>query len=128
MAKISRRQIASYVASALLEGKSEVVQQLAAYLVAERRTSEADMLVRDIEKSLEEHGTVVAHLESAHELDVSQRQAVESLLKNHFDASQVFVDTTIDKDLLGGVVVSTASNQLDASLRRNINRLKAIKL
>ena len=128
MAKISRRQIASYVASALLEGKSEVVQQLAAYLVAERRTSEAEMLVRDIEKSLEEHGTVVAHLESAHELDVSQRQAVESLLKNHFDASQVFVDTTIDKDLLGGVVVSTASNQLDASLRRNINRLKAIKL
>ena len=128
MAKISRRQIASYVASALLEGKSEVVQQLAAYLVAERRTSEADMLVRDIEKSLEEHGTVVAHLESAHELDVSQRQAVESLLENHFDASQVFVDTAIDKDLLGGVVVSTASNQLDASLRRNINRLKAIKL
>ena len=128
MAKISRRQIASYVASALLDGKSEVVQQLAAYLVAERRTNEADMLVRDIEKSLEEHGTVVAHLESAHELDVSQRQAVESLLKNHFDARQVIADTAVDKDLLGGVVVSTASNQLDASLRRNINRLKAIKL
>ena len=128
MAKISRRQLSSYVAEALVNGDNTVIDQVAAYLVDNRRVKEADLLVRDIEKSLESRGTVVAHITSAHVLDESQKKEIESLLKGKYGANHVDSSLEIDADLLGGVVIRTASDELDGSLRRNINRLKAIKV
>lgn len=128
MMRISRRQLSQYVAESLINGKSEVVEQVAAYLLMNGRTKEADLLVRDVEKALESRGVVVAHVRSAHQLDESQRNEIESLLKNKFNAKSVSTKDMVDEDLLGGVVVRTASDEFDGSLRRNINRLKSMKV
>lgn len=126
MTHISRRQLASYVADSLVAGKTEVIDQLSAYLVSERRVKEVDSLVRDIEKALESRGTLVAHVSSSHGLDPVQQEKIESLLKERYNAKHVVIDNRTEKYLLGGVVIRTASDELDSSLRRNINRLKAI--
>lgn len=128
MAQISRRQLASFVAGSLAIGKTEVIDQLAAYLVSERRVKEIDSLVRDIEKALASRGTVVAHVSSVRSLDSAQQSEIETLLKKRYNAKHVAIDIQTDDDLLGGVVIRTASDELDSSLRRNINRLKAIKV
>lgn len=128
MTQISRRQLASYVAESLVAGKTEVIDQLAAYLVSEQRVKETDSLVRDIEKALATRGTLVAHISSARSLDSVQQSQIETLLKQRYNAKHVAIDTQTDDDLLGGVVIRTASDELDSSLRRNINRLKAIKV
>ncbi len=128
MIQISRRQLASYTAESLMSGKTEVINQLAAYLVFERRVKEVGSLVRDIEKALTAHGTLVAHASTAHGLDSAQLSEIESLLKARYGANHVVIDDVIDEDLLGGLVIRTVSDELDSSLRRNINRLKAIKV
>ena len=128
MAQISRRQIAAYVAEKLLAGDTKVIDQLAAFLVAEKRTKEASLLVKDIEKALETAGFVVARAGSAFSLSDEQKNQIEQLLKKRYGAKQVAVKFTEDKDLLGGVVIETASQEFDGSLKRNINRLKALKV
>ena len=77
MTTLSRRHLAQYAAEKLAQGDRSVVEQLAAYLVASRRTKEAELLVRDIERWLETNGVVVARVTSAHELDNDFLEALE---------------------------------------------------
>lgn len=127
MSGLSRRQLSSYMASELQAGNHQVVQQVAAYLVASRRTKEADLLVRDVEKALSGYGVVVAHLKSAYPMDESEKLTIEKLLADRFQAKEVITSEEIDANLLGGVLVQAVDGEFDGSLRRNINRLKAIK-
>ena len=127
MTTLSRRHLAQYAAEKLAQGDRSVVEQLAAYLVASRRTKEAELLVRDIERWLETNGVVVACVTSAHELDNDTRQAIQQLLDNRYDASSVSLKTTVDPTLLGGVLVETAAEAYDGTLRRSITKLKSLK-
>lgn len=128
MRQISRRQLATYAAEAIASGKPEVVEQLASYLVETKRTKEADLLARDIEKALQSRGLVVARTQTAHGLEPEQRAEIEDLIKKRYGAKRVVMVESEEADLLGGVVVTTAGDELDGSLRRNINRLKVVKV
>lgn len=125
MIRLTRRQIAQYAADELLRGNN-VIPQLAAYLVETRRTKEADLLVWDIEKVLEKRGTLVAQTTSARVLDDAEYDEISELLKERYDAQRVVLRKEIDEQLLGGVVVRTATDEFDGSLKRSINRLKAL--
>lgn len=127
MIRHTRRQLALYAADALVKGKN-VMPQLAAYLIENHRTKEADLLVRDIEKILASQGTVVARATSARELDQQQYDEIEQLLLKRYGADDVVLTTVVDASLLGGVVVRTASDEFDGSVKRSINRLKALKV
>lgn len=127
MIRYTRRQLALYAADALLAGK-DVVPQLAAYLVESHRTKEVELLVWDIEKVLASRGTMVAKTTSARELDEAEKAEIEKLLTTKFGAKDIVLKSSVDESLLGGVVVRTASNEFDGSLKRSINRLKALKV
>lgn len=127
MVRVSRRQLARYVAKALSDGK-DVIPELAAYLVESRRTKEVDLLVHDIEKMLEEHGTVVARVASAYELDSKEVADIQRALSQRYNAKEVVFVPRVETSLLGGIVVRTANDEFDGSLRRSINRLKALKV
>ncbi len=127
MIRYSRRQLAAYVASAILKGE-DVIPKLAAYLIDNKRTKEADLLVYDIEKALARSGTVVAHVTSAHEIDASTSSAIEKLLQSKYGVAGIAMKSDVDKSLLGGVVVRAAGEEFDGSLKRSINRLKALKV
>lgn len=128
MIRLTRRLLARYVAEELVAGRQGVITQVAAYLVEAKRTKEVDLLVRDIEKALEGHGIVAATVISATKLESSAKGEIESLLKKRYNASNVILKTSLDGDVLGGVMVRTAGDEFDASVRRNINRLKALKV
>lgn len=128
MRQISRRQMATYAAEAISLGRKGVIEQLAAYLKETSREKEIDLLVRDIEKALQAHGIFVTRVKTAHALNSSQRAEIEGLIKERYKARRVEIATSEDSDLLGGVVISTAGDELDGSLRRNINRLRVIKV
>ncbi len=127
MIRYSRRQLAAYVASAILKGE-DVIPKLAAYLIDNKRTKEANLLVYDIEKALVRSGTVVAHVTSAHEIDVSTSSAIEKLLQSKYGMADIAMRSDVDVSLLGGVVVRAAGEEFDGSLKRSINRLKALKV
>jgi F0F1-type ATP synthase delta subunit len=125
--KLSRRKIAAYCADELIAGR-DVMDQLAAYLAETGRTREADLVIRDIEAALADRGLVVADVQSSQTLGDETKSAISSFLGNAMKAEKVVLRESVDESLLGGVRITAAGSELDATLRRRLNQLKASKI
>jgi F-type H+-transporting ATPase subunit delta len=67
--------------------------------------------------------TVLAQITSAVELNEGQRNAVSQQVQQMTNAAQVELETKIDPDLIGGVIVKVGSQVLDASIRGQLRRI-----
>lgn len=67
--------------------------------------------------------TVLAEVTSVVELTEAQQQAVRDRVKAMTSANQVELDTKIDPDLIGGVIIKVGSQVVDASLRGQLRRI-----
>lgn len=123
--KISRRKLAEHTASRIIAGTPGAVDELAAYLVESRRTSEADLLVRDIEDHLAALGTVIVTAVSAEALSEKARRDVEQLVLEQYPDATVRLRERVDPSLIGGIIIRTPREELDASIRTALTRLKA---
>lgn len=126
--RLSRRKIAAYTADQLVAGKSSVLDELAALIVDEGRERELPLIVRDIEGALLARGIAVADLDSAYELTGEAKNSLETLVKEQTGAKTVHFRTREEKDLLGGVRLSLPGEELDATVRRRLDNLKAMKV
>lgn len=125
---VSRRRLAEFIAGQLAAGTSsrKLLQQTAGYLVEQKRTAQAELLVRDIEAVLaRDHGVVLAEVVSARELSDGLLKNIEQFVKSAENAAQVEVNTSIDPSLLGGVIIRTPRAELDASVRSKLNALRS---
>ena len=68
---------------------------------------------------------VLAEVTSTIELNEAQQESVKQKVKSMTGASSVELDTKIDPDLLGGVVIKIGSQVLDASIRGQLRRINA---
>ncbi len=125
--QVSRRKLADLVADRLLSGDTDVITQLAAYLVDTHQTRRVGVLVRDIETALARRGTVVADIASAHELSQAMSQRIRQFVRQHTGASQVVLRTHHDPVLLGGVRITTPTAQLDTTIQTKLQQLRAAK-
>ena len=126
-ARLSRRKIALFVADKLLAGKTsadEALRELAAYLVATRRTRELDLVVRDIEEVLADNGIVMANVTSARPLDAAVKAQITKML----DAKNVQLRESVDETLLGGIRIDTPGKRFDGTIRHKLNALRAKQL
>jgi F-type H+-transporting ATPase subunit delta len=67
--------------------------------------------------------TVLAEVTSAVPLSDVQQQTVREKVQAMTSARQVEIETKIDADLIGGVVIKVGSQVIDASLRGQLRRL-----
>lgn len=67
--------------------------------------------------------TVLAEVTSAVPLSDAQQQTVREKVQGMTSARQVEIETKIDADLIGGVVIKVGSQVIDASLRGQLRRL-----
>lgn len=67
--------------------------------------------------------TVLAQVTSVTELSNEQRDRVKEKVKAMTNANDVELETTLDPDLIGGVVIKVGSQVLDASLRGQLRRI-----
>lgn len=126
-ARLSRRKIATFVTDKLLSGNHqahEVIRELAAYLVTERRTRELDLLVRDIEEKLAANGVVIADIATARPLDGAVKAEIATML----DAKSVHLRESVDETLLGGIRIDTPGQRFDGTIRHKLNALRAKQL
>jgi F-type H+-transporting ATPase subunit delta len=68
-------------------------------------------------------GEVVARVETALPLSKAQAEALKKQLSETTGAS-VSLDVSVNKDLLGGMVVTVGSRMIDDSVRRKLERLQ----
>jgi F-type H+-transporting ATPase subunit delta len=72
-----------------------------------------------------ERGEVSADVTSAHPLTPEQMQALADTLRTSI-GKNVRIDTRVDPNLLGGLVVKVGSRMIDSSLRTKLNNLKVV--
>lgn len=125
--KLSRRKIATVVAERLLEGDKTIIKDLAGYLFYTKQTRSINLLIRDIENALLDRGVLVAKVVSAHDLADSVKKQIDAFLLDESGANSVQVQYSINKDLIGGIQISTPQAILDTSIKNKLQRLKAAK-
>jgi len=72
-----------------------------------------------------ERGEVNADVTSAHPLTPAQMQALSDTLRTTI-GKNVRIDTRVDPNLLGGLIVKVGSRMIDSSLRTKLNNLKVV--
>lgn len=126
MATLSRRKLAQHAVTRLKKGdaKAAVLKELAAYLVESKRTKEAELVVRDIERQLAVEGTVIGTVVSARKLTKSALGDVETLIRHHYgETATVVLRERIDPSLIGGIRLELPDRQLDASVKAKLEKL-----
>lgn len=127
MAKVSRRRIAREFVRTLREQpthKSALTRQLAAYLIETKQTAQLDLLLQDVADELYvQEGRLNASITTAKPASQATKDAVAHLLTKATGAKSVDVTATTDPSLLGGIIVRTPRQQLDASVRRQLNHI-----
>ena len=89
-----------------------------------RRLFAAADMIRDFRALLaRERGEVTADVASAHALTPAQMQALKDALRAQV-GKDVQIDTRVDPNLLGGLVVKMGSRMIDSSLRTKLDNLK----
>ena len=123
--RLSRRKIAEYIASQVADGGSikELATNLAAFLVDTRRTTEIELIIRDIQFQLAERGVVLASVVSADALSAATRTAIIDMVKEQTAAKTVELNQFIDPAVLGGVRIDIPGRQLDATIFRRLSLL-----
>jgi ATP synthase F1 delta subunit len=126
MPRLSRRNIAEYIATGLVEGKNKkkLFEQLAGYLVDTQRTKELELIVRDIEFSLSEKGIVNAAIISAFDLTAETKKELAAFVKARTKATQVHLANMVDPDVLGGVKITIPGRELDQTVAHQLTVLK----
>ncbi|HRN90552.1 MAG TPA: ATP synthase F1 subunit delta [Candidatus Saccharibacteria bacterium] len=126
--RISRRKLAEYFVDELLDGKKDVHQQLAAYLIEAKRVRELTIIVRDIEHNLAMRGHVIADVTSAHELTSATRKQIEAMVRMVKPKASVYLRTAVDPDVIGGVKVEVLARVMDSTVKNKLTMLKANKV
>ncbi len=121
---LSRTKIAHYVAEQLRAGKRDVVAELAAFLVEERRTGEADLIMRSTLEQLEAEGIVLADVTSATAID----EAIKTELQKLTGAKQLTLREHVDESVLGGIRLETPSQRIDATFAHRLSQLRERKI
>ncbi len=83
----------------------------------------ADMLRNFRTLAARERGEVSADVASAHALSTEQMTALKDALRLQV-GKDVQINTRVDPNLLGGLVVKIGSRMVDSSLRTKLNNLK----
>lgn len=129
MSKLTRHQISEIIAKRSTENISatKLAEQIAAYLISERRSSELQSILRDIRQFRENQGIVEVDAYSAHKLSDQARRDIEAQVRELYpSATQIIINEIRDESVIGSIKLELANQQFDASLRVKLNRFKQL--
>lgn len=105
-------------------GLSNLVGNLIGVVAANRRLFALEDIIRAYRALVSVHrGEITAEVTSAQPLNEENRAAVEKALRDAV-GSAVVVETSVDPELLGGMIVRVGSRMVDSSLQTKLQRLQ----
>ncbi|MCU0667493.1 MAG: F0F1 ATP synthase subunit delta [Patescibacteria group bacterium] len=130
---LSRSLVARFVASNIVTKKdldrSNLVEQMAAWLVDTKQARRSQYLLGDVSWHLQQKGYIVATVKTARTLDEPTRIRVIDFIKLQYEQNvTVELIEQIDESLIGGLVITTASGVYDVSVLQKLkNFSKGVK-
>lgn len=111
-----------------LAERPEVVQRLLLTLLRRGRISEIGDVVSALGEIVDARlGRIRAEVKAAAELSPEQLQRIKSGLEK-YSGKTVQMETRIDPEIMGGVIVRLGGTVIDGSLRARLNRIRATLL
>lgn len=124
--KASIQSVARAMLNMLEDGvKAEVVvKTLAAYLVAERRTSDLEAITRKMTELRAKDGIYEANLTTARPVDGAIQEAVDELIRRQrSDVREVIINIDQDPALIGGLKLEAHDLSLDTTISNKLKHL-----
>ena len=126
--KTPRGRIAEVIAKRFGKADAKTLSdEVAAYLLAEGRVGDLEPLLRDIQQIRAEAGNVEVLARCAHQLDDAIREDIKAEVRKLYpDAKQIIIDEQLDPEVVGGIKIELANEQLDLSVRAKLNKFKQL--
>ncbi len=128
--KTPRTRIARIIADRTMKSgvsSKRLAQEIAAYLLSERRVNELDSVLRDVQADWAEAGFVEVVARSAHNLTSANKAEIAKRIKQLYpDAKRIIVTEVYDPEVIGGVRLNLANQQLDLSVEAKLNKFKQL--
>ena len=127
--KQPRTKISQVIADQTLKSgtSKKFSEEVAAYLLSERRVSELDSVLRDVQADWAEAGYVEVLASSAHPLSAATKADITKQVKKLApDAKQIIITAVHDPEVIGGVRLNLANQQLDLSVEAKLNKFKQL--
>lgn len=110
-------------AVAAMLGVSDLTRKFLGVLAGNRRLADLPGMIRAFNTiAAAQRGEVTAEVSSAYALTDTQISALQAKLKAR-EGRNVKITTTVDPELLGGLVVTIGSKRIDSSIRTRLNSL-----
>lgn len=111
----------------LKNGASQPVANLIQMVFDYGRMNDLVAIIDEFERRYDAHyQRVHADVVTAVQLDDSHKQELANALAKRLGASEVLIDNQVDPSILGGVIVKTASQTLDGSVRTKIEQIRRL--
>jgi F0F1-type ATP synthase delta subunit len=127
--KIRRTRISQAIADKTLkQGVSKrFSQEIAAYLLTERRTGQLDSILRDVQGDWARVGRVEVIASSAHPLTSAVKADITRQIRRLYPKARKIIVTEVrDPGVIGGVRLNLADQQLDLSVQAKLNKFKQL--
>jgi F0F1-type ATP synthase delta subunit len=113
---------------ALKQGVSkQFSREIAAYLLRGRRTGELDSILRDVQADWAVAGHVEVTATSAHPFTPQIRTDIEQEVRKLYpNAKKINIEEVHDPEVIAGVRIELANQQLDLSVEAKLNKFKQL--
>lgn len=109
------------------QSSKTLANDVAKYLLSEKRVADLDSLMRDIQQLRADDGHIEVTALSSHELSPKSLSDIKSVIKKHYPHTKsVHINQVIDQNVVGGVRLILANEQLDLSVRYKLSKFKQL--
>ena len=124
--KLSGHESAAFLVSMFADELSDSVKNFLDVLSSNGRLKLIPTIAEQYESLKAQHEkTMRVTVSSAFEVSASEQALIEGALRSRLQR-EIEVETTIDSELLGGVVIRTEDTVIDDSVRGKLNKLAGI--
>ncbi len=128
MARVMRHELAGIIADKTLkQGRADkrLAESIAAYLLEERRYSELDSLLRDVQKAWVKMGYVDVLAKVARPLpETVYADLLKPFKLRYPKADKVNLTPVVEPAIIGGASLELAEQRMDMSIGRRLRRFK----
>ena len=124
--KYSRSDIAKgFMKQADAKGLKKAINSTAALILEQGLHSQFDQIMDDIAREYaKQKGVVEANVRTAFKLTPDSKVAIVKKVQQTTGAKTVKLHETVDRSLLGGIIVTAPDMELDVSLKTKLTKLK----
>jgi F0F1-type ATP synthase delta subunit len=124
-------KIARYLADDTLKnGKTKKLsREIAAYLLTEKRLNDLDSILRDTQQYWADSGYVEVDAVSAYPISAKVEKDIKTKIKKLYpNAKTIKIDHDRDENVIAGVRLELANQQLDLSVETKLNKFKQLSV